>query len=218
MLFDFSLQKQLSGFKLDVTLASQAQRIAVVGRSGSGKTLMMSILAGLLRADAGYIKIRNQVWLDSTHYLPAQKRRIGLMFQDYALFPHLTVAQNIAFGLNGGLLNPKQKRAQAQVGEWLEKMQLVDVAAYYPVQISGGQKQRTALARALAIRPQLLLLDEPFSALDTDLRGIMRREVADLVRQEGVPLMVITHDAPDAEALADEIWRMENGILRRDGE
>ncbi|WP_308021791.1 ABC transporter ATP-binding protein, partial [Neisseria canis] len=152
-------------------------------------------------------------WFDGKKPLPPQERRVGLVFQDYALFPHLTVAQNIAFGLNSGLANPKQRQALAQAAPWLERMQLAHVAAHYPEEISGGQKQRTALARALANRPKLLLLDEPFSALDTDLRAQMRQEVNELAKEQGVPLILITHDMQDAEALADEIWRMDAGSL-----
>ncbi|EGZ45220.1 sulfate/molybdate ABC transporter ATP-binding protein [Neisseria wadsworthii] len=215
MLFDFSLQKKFTAFELDVSLQSDSPNIAIVGASGSGKTLTLNMLAGLLKADSGYIRIQGEQWFDGKRHLPPQERRVGLVFQDYALFPHLTVAQNIAFGLNRGLANPKQKHAQVQAASWLERMQLSHVAAHYPSEISGGQKQRTALARALANRPKLLLLDEPFSALDTDLRGQMRQEVGALAREQCVPLILITHDTQDAEALADQIWRMEAGRLMR---
>lgn len=213
MLFDFSLRKQLSSFTLDAKLQSDAKRIAVVGPSGSGKTLMFNMLAGLLKADAGYIRINGESWADGKFHLAARLRRIGLVFQDYALFPHLTVAQNMAFGLHGGIAGPNQQTAECEMKDWLEKMQLAHVAAHYPNQISGGQKQRTALVRALANRPKLLLLDEPFSALDTDLRGQMRREVSELAEEQNVPLILITHDISDVDVLADEVWRMHGGCL-----
>lgn len=213
MRFDFSVRKTFAAFGLDAALQSDASNIAIVGASGSGKTLTLNILAGLLKADSGHIRIQGESWFDGKKHLPPQERRVGLVFQDYALFPHLTVAQNIAFGLNNGLANPKQRQALAQAAPWLERMQLAHVAAHYPEEISGGQKQRTALARALANRPKLLLLDEPFSALDTDLRAQMRQEVNELAKEQGVPLILITHDMQDAEALADEIWRMDAGSL-----
>ncbi|OSI12541.1 sulfate/molybdate ABC transporter ATP-binding protein [Neisseria canis] len=213
MRFDFSVRKTFAAFGLDAALQSDASNIAIVGASGSGKTLTLNILAGLLKADSGHIRIQGESWFDGKKHLPPQERRVGLVFQDYALFPHLTVAQNIAFGLNSGLANPKQRQALAQAAPWLERMQLAHVAAHYPEEISGGQKQRTALARALANRPKLLLLDEPFSALDTDLRAQMRQEVNELAKEQGVPLILITHDMQDAEALADEIWRMDAGSL-----
>lgn len=213
MRFDFSVRKTFAAFGLDAALQSDASNIAIVGASGSGKTLTLNILAGLLKADSGHIRIQGESWFDGKKHLPPQERRVGLVFQDYALFPHLTVAQNIAFGLNNGLANPKQRQALAQAAPWLERMQLAHVAAHYPEEISGGQKQRTALARALANGPKLLLLDEPFSALDTDLRAQMRQEVNELAKEQGVPLILITHDMQDAEALADEIWRMDAGSL-----
>ena len=136
------------------------------------------------------------------------------MFQDYALFPHLSVAQNIGFGLQTGWRNPG-KKPHKTVQQWLDTLQLAHVAHQRPGQISGGQKQRTALARALITAPKILLLDEPFSALDTDLRRHTRTELAALQRQSGVPMILITHDMADAEALADEIWHMDNGRVQR---
>lgn len=216
-LFDFCLKKQLGSFFLDAALQSDARNIAVVGASGAGKTLTFNILAGLLAPDSGHIRINGQEWLAGKMMMPPQNRRIGLVFQDYALFPHLTVAQNVAFGLVGGLRNPSQKQSVMLVGGWLEKMGILHVAGHYPGQISGGQKQRAALTRALAREPGLLLLDEPFSALDAELRADIRKEVAVLAQELGMPLMLITHDGEDALALACEVWRMEQGVLRKEG-
>ena len=135
------------------------------------------------------------------------------MFQDYALFPHLTVAQNIAFGLHKNLAQPP-KAACTQTQFWLEKMQLTHLAHHYPHQISGGQKQRTALARACIVRPEWLLLDEPFSALDTDLRRQMREQVLAVQQELDIPLLLVTHDAQDAEVLADEVFDIQNGLIQ----
>lgn len=214
MLFDIAIHKKLPQFSLDVQLASHAERLALVGASGSGKSLTMQLLCGLLKPDGGHIRIGGETWFDAHTDLPVQSRRAGLMFQDYALFPHLSVAQNIGFGLQTGWRNPGNKPREA-VQQWLDTLQLAHVAHQRPGQISGGQKQRTALARALITAPKILLLDEPFSALDTDLRCHTRTELAALQRQSGVPMILITHDMADAEALADEIWHMDKGRVQR---
>ena len=214
MLFDIAIHKKLPQFSLDVQLASQSERLALVGASGSGKSLTMQLLCGLLKPDGGHIRIGGETWFDAHTDLPVQSRRAGLMFQDYALFPHLSVAQNIGFGLQTGWRNPGNKPHKT-VQQWLDTLQLAHVAHQRPGQISGGQKQRTALARALITAPKILLLDEPFSALDISLRRHTRAELAALQRQSGVPMILITHDMADAEALADEIWHMDNGRVQR---
>lgn len=218
MIFDFNFQKNIRTahhhFNLNVQCQSQAQRIAIVGASGSGKSLTLQLLAGLQKADSGSLKIKGKTYADSAQNicLPPQAREVGMVFQDYALFPHLTVAQNIAFGLHLHQRNPP-KKPDDTTQKWLDKMQLGDLAAYYPHQISGGQKQRVALARACITQPRWLLLDEPFSALDADLRQTMRDEVANLQQELDIPMLLITHDENDCTHLADEIWRMENGVL-----
>lgn len=215
MLFDIDIRKKLPVFELDIRLQSQAERLAILGSSGSGKSLSLQLLAGLLQPDSGHIRINGESWFDGRQSLSVRQRRVGMVFQDYALFPHLTVAQNIGFGLQPGWINPA-KRPSEKVRYWLDIMHLNRVADHYPQQISGGQKQRTALARALITEPGLLLLDEPFSALDTDLRRRTRQDLASLQRQTRVPMILITHDRADADELADEIWRMEQGHLRRE--
>ena len=212
MLFDIVLHKKLPSFGLDIALRSDARRLAVVGSSGSGKSLTLQMLAGLLKPDGGHIRVNGGTWFDERINLPAQKRRVGLLFQDYALFPHLTVAQNIDFGLARGLSNPS-KRPSEKARYWLKMLRLERVAGHYPQQISGGQKQRTALARALITEPELLLLDEPFSALDADLRTHTRNEVLQIQQASGIPMILITHDKAGAEVLADEVWTMEAGRL-----
>ncbi|WP_416192289.1 ABC transporter ATP-binding protein [Neisseria sp. CCUG12390] len=212
MLFDIELHKKLPAFDLNVTLQSDAQRIVILGASGSGKSLTLQLLAGLANPDGGHIRINEETWWDSRTKLSAQARKAGLLFQDYALFPHLTMAQNIEFGLLRGWRNPS-KRPSEKVRYWLDLLELTHIAGHYPHQISGGQKQRTALARMLVTEPKLLLLDEPFSALDTQLREHTRREVLALQQAAGVPMILITHDRADAEVLGQEIWRMDNGVL-----
>ena len=207
-MFDIKIKKAFPGFCLDAELKSEARRLAIIGASGSGKSLFMQALAGLYRPDGGHILINGQRYFDETHFLPPARRGVAYLFQDYALFPHLTVAQNVAFGRRRGWLNPA-KRPDEWVQRWLERLEIAPVAQSYPAQLSGGQKQRTALARALINSPRLLLLDEPFSALDTGLRAQMRALVAELQVEQGLPLLLITHDPADAEALGDAVFRME---------
>lgn len=205
--FDIHIEKNLPGFTLDATLQTDARRIAILGGSGSGKTLFMQAIAGLYRPDGGHVRVGGQCFYDARHFLPTAKRNVAYLFQDYALFPHLTVAQNIAFGLYQGWRNPG-KTLPAEVDTWLQRLDIAHIAGLYPAQLSGGQKQRTALARALIRRPSVLLLDEPFSALDTGLRDRMRHLVSDLQREYDVPLILITHDPADAQALGDDFYQM----------
>ena len=217
--FDFAFHTRLTGggqtFELDCRCQSQAKRLAIVGESGSGKSLTLQLLAGLLRPQAGHVRIGGTCYGDTDKrlWLPPQQRQAGLLFQDYALFPHLTVAQNIAFGLRHGWRTPPQKQAVQLAGFWLDKMQLTALAAHYPYQISGGQRQRTALARACIASPRWLLLDEPFSALDIGLRNRMRQWLLDLQQELDIPMLLITHDQEDSEILAQEVAHMEVGKL-----
>lgn len=212
-LLDIHIQKRLPGFTLDAALMTDAARIAIIGASGSGKTLFMQAIAGLYTPDGGHIRVNGATFFDVGHNLPAARRNIAYLFQDYALFSHLTVAQNIAFGLRSGWRNPIRRSQPPEVAAWLERLHIAHIAEHYPAQLSGGQQQRTALARALIRRPALLLLDEPFSALDTGLRAEMRQLVADLQRDYHIPLILISHDPADAQALGDDIYQMN----RHDG-
>lgn len=220
MIFDFNLHKKIitsnHEFILHSECQSNAKRIAIIGASGSGKSLTLQLLAGLLKPLSGSLKIDGKLYGDTTQkiWLPPQKRDVGVMFQDYALFPHLTVAQNVAFGLQNHWRNPN-RQVNELTEKWLNRMQLSHFANHYPNHISGGQKQRVALARACIRQPRWLLLDEPFSALDTELRQQMRLEVSDLQKELDIPMLLITHDKADCDVLADEIWRMENGKLSR---
>ncbi|KGD89449.1 molybdenum ABC transporter ATPase [Achromobacter sp. RTa] len=204
-------------FALDVAFQSSAKRIALFGPSGAGKSLTLRAVAGLLRPDSGRIEINGRVLYDGEAgvCLPAQSRRVAYLFQDYALFPHLTVAQNIAFGLRRGWRNPPRREVSPQAQRWVDAFELRAIVGSYPSEISGGQKQRVALARALMLQPDILLLDEPFSALDAQLRGKMRLELNALQRQLDVPMLVITHDPADVDALADEVFEVREGKVRR---
>jgi molybdate transport system ATP-binding protein len=181
------------------------------GPSGAGKTTILRVLAGLERSANCVIHFGRETWADSSIgvLIPAQRRRIGFLFQDYALFSHLTVAGNIRYGLRGLSANDQRHRAS----ELLERFQLQDLAARYPDQLSGGQKQRVALARTLAPQPRLLLLDEPLSALDGPTREALRGELRNLLASLGIPVLLVTHDRLEALALGDEIAIVSEGRI-----
>jgi molybdate transport system ATP-binding protein len=147
--------------------------------------------------------------------LPPQRRRVAYLFQDYALFPHLTVAQNIAFALRRGCLPLRRPAAHPLVRHWLSTFRIENTAASYPAQLSGGQRQRVALARALVVQPDLLLLDEPFAALDQSLRQHMRDELAEMQQKLALPMLIITHDPADVAALGDVVFEMQDGKILR---
>ena len=219
MLLDIDIHKTLrSGkqlFNLAVQLRCSYQRTVSVGPSGSGKTLTLKAIAGLLRPDAGHIRLDGQMLFDAAAgiNLPPQERHVAYVFQDYALFPHLTVRQNIAFALTRGWLNPQQDGQQEAVAYWLAAFQLERLAHHYPGELSGGQQQRTALARALVTQPRALLLDEPFAALDPALRSAMRDELDELQQRLQVPMVLITHDPEDATVFGDHVFSMRHGRI-----
>ena len=200
----------LKGVSLDI---QPGEFVALLGPSGSGKTTLLNVISGLVRPDSGSLVFDGQ---DITHLDPGL-RKFGMVFQSYALFRHMTVAQNIAFGLK--VLPRKQRPNKAaiakRVSELLELIQLPDLGQRYPAQLSGGQRQRVAMARALAINPHMLLLDEPFSALDAQVRVSLRDSVRELQKAVGVSAIVVTHDHNEALALADRIAVMDNGEITR---
>lgn len=221
MSVELQIQKQLHvgerHFSLDIAFSSNSDRIVLYGQSGSGKSLTLKAIAGLMTPDTGHIRLDGRTLFDSARQvnLRPQERNVAYLFQDYALFPHLTVAQNIAFGLARGCFNLKRPASHPAVAKWLQAFELQAIAGSHPAQISGGQRQRTALARALVSSPDILLLDEPFSALDPSLRQRMRAELAELQKSLGVHLLLITHDPEDVEALGDEVFEVRDGRIRK---
>jgi molybdate transport system ATP-binding protein len=215
--WDVTLTRQLrhgdARFDLAVNFATSARRLALFGPSGAGKTQTLEMMAGIARPDSGRVVVAGRVLYDSAARiaLSPQQRRLGCVFQHYALFPHLTVQQNIAFGLRRGWLNPPRRDDDEAVQRWIDAFHLRPIAGHYPHQISGGQRQRTALARALVTEPAALLLDEPFAALDRALRVRLREELHELQSTLSLPMLLITHDEDDLSALADEVIALQAG-------
>ncbi|MFC7322459.1 ABC transporter ATP-binding protein [Halobacillus campisalis] len=185
----------------------QGEIISILGESGSGKSTVLRLLCGLETPTCGTIKINEHTMTDDRHFVLPERRGIGMVFQDYALFPHMTVAENIQFGLKGHGRKAKRERTE----EVLELVNMTSLMKRYPHELSGGQQQRVALARALAPKPALLLLDEPFSNLDADLQIKIRGELKDIIKKTGTTSIFVTHDREDARAIADRIITMRDG-------
>jgi molybdate transport system ATP-binding protein len=194
-------------FKLEASFSAEHDRIVVFGPSGSGKSVTLQCIAGLLRPDAGYIQIGERVLFDSKAGIdvPPQSRNVGFVFQDYALFPHLNVERNVAFGLQDA------SDSAARIAQFLALFELTPLARSFPRNLSGGQRQRVALARALIRQPALLLLDEPLSALDQLLRERMRNELDQTQQRFRVPMLLITHDPADVETFAENLVIFDHG-------
>src|SRR5260370_21225519 len=204
MSLEVAIEKQVSGFQLDVEFTADSTPLGLLGPSGSGKTMTLRAIAGLDSPDRGRIVLHGRVLFDSTHRInvPARERRIGLLFQNYALFPHLTVAQNIAFGLRRV---PEPERAR-RVAQQIAAVHLNHLAPRYPASLSRGEQQRVALARALAVEPAALLLDEPFSALDTHLRSALERQLHETLEAYRGSTIFVSHNL-------EEAYRMCGGLV-----
>ena len=202
-------------FQLDSTFQSAEKFVVLFGASGSGKSLTLRAIAGLEQPDAGRIVAGGQVLFDATAgvNIPARERRIGYMFQDYALFPHLSVEKNLAFGL-GGVWQRLGAPEKKLVAEFLDIFQLTGLRQGMPRDLSGGQRQRVALARALITRPKLLLLDEPFSALDPLLRLKLRQGLKEIQSHFDIPVVLISHDPEDIDMFAETLVYYEAGKIQ----
>lgn len=183
----------------------------LLGPSGCGKTTVLRLIAGFEKLVAGEIELNGVQVATPSFSLPTEKRRVGMVFQDYALFPHLNVLMNVTFGLH----QMDKASALARAMELLEVVGLADAANKYPHELSGGQQQRVAVARALAPRPDLLLLDEPFSNLDSDLRERLSQEIREVLKSQGATAILVTHDQHEAFAMADEIGVMDQGVIQQ---
>lgn len=200
--------RALSGVDLEV---EPGEFLVLLGPSGSGKSTLVRTLAGVEHLDSGQLRIATRTVDDTAVHVPPERRDLGMVFQDYALWPHLRVSQNVAFALRRR--RPTGTEARVRTGEALETVGLAEYADRYPSDLSGGQQQRVALARAIVARPGLLLFDEPLSNLDADLRERLRLEIAAVTRACGATVVYITHDQSEAFALADRIGILDNGRL-----
>ncbi len=210
------IKKDLGSFKLDVAFTAGDEILALLGGSGCGKSLTLRAIAGIITPDSGYIAVNGRVFFDSEHgiNLPPQKRHVGLLFQNYALFPTMTVLQNIMTGVRTG--TRAQRRAAAE--EAAERFQLQGLEDRLPSELSGGQQQRAALARIMVGRPELLMLDEPFSALDSHLRDRMEREVTAVLRDFGGTTLLVSHSRDEVFRMADSIAVYNAGQIDAIGE
>jgi iron(III) transport system ATP-binding protein len=200
----FGSHTVLADLNLDVPAGSLT---AILGSSGSGKTTLLRILAGFERADAGSVTIGGTLVDSPGTHIPPERRRIGYVPQEGSLFPHLTVAANVGFGL------PPRQRLGNRTSELLAGVGLADMAKRYPHELSGGQQQRVALARALAVQPAVVLMDEPFAALDANLRASVRADVQQIFRDAGTTALLVTHDQDEALAIADRIAVLRDGRI-----
>ena len=210
------IAKKLTTFELNVDFSINNDILVVVGPSGAGKTTILQCIAGLQTPTTGEIIINNKGIFSSEQKinLPVRKRRIGYVFQDYALFPHMTIEKNVSYGIPK---KPKHDTNSANahktlsISEVLGLLKIDHLRKRYPHQISGGEKQRVALARALMTEPELMLLDEPLSALDPETRQILQQELLKVQRKWQIPFILVTHDSKEAELLGDQIMKINNG-------
>ena len=197
-------EQVLSDFNLDVWKGSIT---GILGSSGSGKTTALRLIAGFDRPDAGIIEMKNEVIVSDEIWLPPERRNIGMVFQDYALFPHLTVEKNIAFGLG------KNDLEQGRLKEVIDMCNLSGLINKFPQELSGGQQQRVALARALAPNPEVILLDEPFTSLDAQMARVLRDEVVELLKNTETTAIIVTHDQEEALSVCDVVSVLEKGKI-----
>jgi len=209
MALDVQIEKELPDFQLNVSFCASEAPLSILGASGAGKTMLLQCIAGLQRHGRGRVALNGRILFDSEQgiRLLARQRRIGMVFQNYALFPHHTVAENIAFGLNG---LSREERA-ARLSALIARTHLEGLTERYPQVLSGGEQQRTALARALAIDPEALLLDEPLSALDTHLRSQVETQLQEAFAAYRRPTLLVTHNIEEAYRLGEQLLVLSRG-------
>jgi iron(III) transport system ATP-binding protein len=187
--------------------------LSILGESGGGKSTVLRLIAGLETPLGGSLIIDNRIIFDNNIFTPPEKRGVGMVFQDYALFPHMTVDENIKFGLN----NFNKKEKDARVMEMLDLVNLQEYGKRYPHELSGGQQQRIAIARALAPKPSVLLLDEPFSNLDAHLKSKIREELKEIINKAGITAVFVTHDREDVRSIANTVVVLKEGVVVKSG-
>jgi iron(III) transport system ATP-binding protein len=208
--YDKNNENILEDFELNI---DKGQTLSILGESGSGKSTILRLLAGLEKPKKGQIVIGNKIVNNENTFVSPENREVGMVFQDYALFPHMTVFENISFGIS----NLSKKQRKQKVLETLTLVDLIDHKDKYPHQLSGGQQQRTALARAIVTEPQILLLDEPFSNLDTNLKNNIRESLKEIINVIGITTIIVSHDKLDALKLADQLIVLKEGKVKQKG-
>ncbi len=211
-------EKELRDFALTIDLSVEpGETLVLIGENGAGKSTVLNLVSGLLSPDYGEITLGDRIFYSDRLQidLPTEERNIGYLFQSYALFPHLSVFENVAFGLR--CRKVPAGRIAALVAEHLERMHLAPLSGEPVTRLSGGQRQRVALARALAVNPDLLLLDEPLAAVDVRVQAEMRRELREIIRAAGIPCILVTHGLSDALELGDRVCLMEEGKVVASG-
>jgi len=206
-----SIFKKYPGITVDVDFVFNNGILVLFGPSGSGKTTILNGISGLLKPDRGYISLGEKTFFCSSERvnIPARKRRIGYVFQDYSLFPHMSVRKNVLYGIPAGLRRADGSRLN--VRDVLEMLRISHLQDRYPASLSGGEKQRVALARTLMVEPDLLLLDEPLSALDFKTRQQLRGELRQLQQTWNIPFVLVTHSREEMKALADDVLYLDRG-------
>ena len=210
-ILDVDIQKKLEFFELDIKFTVGNGLLAIQGMSGSGKTTILNCISGIKTADKGHIRLNNKILFSSNDNInmKIKDRNVGYVFQNYALFPHMTVRENILFGVN-----KKYTDYEKELSYILDMMKIRHIMDKYPSEISGGEKQRVAFARAMIIRPDILLLDEPFSALDEDLKEDIYKDLLNIKKSQNIPIILITHNKNEAKILADKIIYIHNGKIK----
>lgn len=215
MAVNVDIQKQLGDFRLDIRFKSSARRIGILGASGSGKSLTLKSIAGIEQPDRGTIEADGRTFYDRDRKisLKPQDRNVGYLFQNYALFPTMTVEKNIAAGLKGG-----RKEKEARVREMIRKFRLEGLEKHLPGQLSGGQQQRTALARIMACEPGMILLDEPFSALDMYMKDQLQRELSEMLEDYPGTVILVSHNRDEVYRFSEELLVIDQGSVVAAGE
>ena len=215
-MISIKIKKELQQFSINADIKTELNKLVLFGPSGSGKSTLLKIIAGFFNPNQGFIKIKDKVLFDSERKLsvPIYKRNIGYMAQNYSLFPNLTVLENIQYGIKAQKINTDPLEIQ----QICNKLKISDLLNQYPKKLSGGQQQRVALARILPIKPEILLLDEPFNALDQEIRESLRDLVTEISDQYQIPVLLVTHNLEEASIFAEYIILISNGSQIESGE